>query len=196
MNCRNRAGAAKKDRFFETHATQLPSFSAEKPAFLLVGLGSIYTRDEENRAVEFSGTIFTRHLSWDMDIWRELSALDTWLPDPFGIAVQEADNNVIDTLVRLGLNLLIFTGAFPEEIYPESIVGKRQLKNHREQIYLPELVRPRTVGSLSYRIAKNPECRHSEVESTGSTVRPNWRKGHWRNQRFGSLESSKPPPAH
>jgi hypothetical protein len=42
--------------------------------------------------------------------------------------VQTADNQLAETLLRLALNLLIFTGAFPQEISPEVAVRKRQLE--------------------------------------------------------------------
>jgi hypothetical protein len=183
--------ALQKDHFFDHHPNEecrnghLPPFSCTEPSFLVIGLASKYPSNESTKPSSFPGTIFTQHHKWNKDLWAQITCLRDWMEDPFSLEIQPQDTQLVETLVRLAVNLVIFTGAFPEEISPEIIQRWSQLKNHRAGIYRPELVQPRTVGSLSYRTLAGSASSNETDPDHSNGLRPHWRVGHWKTQHFG-----------
>lgn len=100
------------------------------------------------------------------------------LPDELTAHSVEDDKRSVRRMTTLAVNLILAATSMPEMISRERIL--RPAKKDGKEVIRRALWKPNFIGE-HFRI----QYEHKDAEGTHRSPHAHWRRGHWRNQRYG-----------
>lgn len=98
--------------------------------------------------------------------------------DPYSTNTEEENRKVVNRMSNLAINILLAMTTQPELISPERVI--RAAKKDGKRVVRRALWKPNFIGE-HFRIVYE----HGDGAGTHRSPYAHWRKGHWRNQRYG-----------
>lgn len=125
------------------------------------------------------GTNYASIMPWNNKRIGELLEIRGGLQTAF--PCDDADNVLLDQMLRLALNILLFLSQKPVLYKPEVVRPERQEGKRTK----PALLKAHFVGQERFKAVSDQIAKKVASEPTGKHLRAMWRKGHWKRQPYG-----------
>jgi hypothetical protein len=170
------------EHFIEKEAPDLYTYKKRIPATkLIVQMGEPYMAVSGNldwsEIGASTGTAYASIMPWSNKKLGELLAIRGGLNTP--LACDKADDKLLERMLSLALQMLLFLSQKPVIYKPEVVRAMRQEGKHRIK---PALHRAFFVGEQLYRPSPAVRKHHA---ATGKHYAAQWRKGHWKRVAYG-----------